>query len=229
MKIFGHYETVPVRGTHRKAKIFVLSLFKHILISLTIASVPLAIPLSRRPTLEEIREEFFDPWLLGFTLVTLLAALVVFWGNRLFARDARRMQAGELVARRGVLWVIGQENPKGRHPGPCRLVIETQDAAGTPLRDEIYNISEELYKRHMEKRAARGDRSAWLVELAVLPPSGVQEFSQPSPSSPSAEDPMDSMGFGNMPVSRAVVADIFYLERQPYGCSAVASALFSRW
>ena len=224
MKLFGHYEMVPVRGTHRKATVYVPSLLKHILVSLAIALVPAALPLSRRPAPEDLREELLDPWFLGFALVMLLAALVVFWGNRLFARDARRMVSGELVARTGVLWVIGQQPSSSL----CRLVIETQDAAGNPLRSEIYNIPEELYKRHMEKRAKNGRGYAWLVELAILPPLGAPEFAEPPLPSPK-EAPSDPMGFGEMPLSRAEVADIFYLERQPYGCSPVSSSLFSRW
>ncbi len=226
MSLLGHYETVPVRGTHRKAKIYISSLLKHILVSLAIAFVPFAILLSTRPTPEEVREAFLDPWFLGFTLVILLIALMVFWTNRRLARDARRMVAGELVARTGVLWTMGQCG--GRHPGPWRLVIETQDAVGNPLRNEIYNISEELYKRHMEKYAEGGRSYAWLVELAVLPPLGVPEFTEPPFPSP-REAPSDPMGFGEMPVSRAEVADIFYLEQQPYGCSPGSSTLFSHW
>ena len=40
MKLFGHFETVPVRGTERKATVYVSSLLKDILISLAIAAVP---------------------------------------------------------------------------------------------------------------------------------------------------------------------------------------------
>lgn len=227
MSLLGHYETVPVRGTHRKAKIYISSLLKHILVSLAIAFVPFAILLSTRPTPEEVREAFLDPWFLGFTLVILLIALMVFWTNRRLARDARRMVAGELVARTGVLWAIGQGGSR-RYPGPWRLVIDTQDAAGNPLRNEIYDISEELYRKHMAKRAPGGRGYAWLVELAVLPvPEGGQEFTQPSlPTAGEADTPLDPMGFGEMPVSRAVVADIFYLEQQPYGCSIDDRALF---
>ena len=209
MSLLGHYETVPVRGTHRKAKIYISSLLKHILVSLAIAFVPFAILLSTRPTPEEVREAFLDPWFLGFTLVILLIALMVFWTNRRLARDARRMVAGELVARTGVLWTIGQCG--GRHPGPWRLVIETQDAVGNPLRNEIYNISEELYKRHMEKYAEGGRSYAWLVELAVLPPLGVPEFTEPPFPSP-REAPSDPMGFGEMPVSRTKLRIRWALE-----------------
>ena len=50
------------------------------------------------------------------------------------------MLSGELTARTGVLWAIGQQS----RSGPCRLAIETQDAAGAPLRNEIYRIPETL-------------------------------------------------------------------------------------
>ena len=239
MKLFGHFETVPVRGTERKATVYVSSLLKDILISLTIAAVPFAIFFSGRsapekvpeglpdPWFLEFIEDLHDPWFLGFTLVLFLVSLMVFWGNRLFAKDVRRMVAGELVARTGVLWAIGQGGSR-RYPGPWRLVIDTQDAAGNTLRNEIYDISEELYRKHMAKRAPGGRGYAWLVELAVLPvPEGGQEFTQPSlPTAGEADTPLDPMGFGEMPVSRAVVADIFYLEQQPYGCSIDDRALF---
>lgn len=217
MRLFGHYETVPVRNTRRKVKVYVPSLIKHILISLLIALVPLMIVLSYTHDMGQIIQELTGGFSMGFSVFMLALALVVFYGNRMFARDTRRMLSGELTARTGVLWAIGQQS----RSGPWRLVIETQDAAGTPLRNEIYNIPETLYKEFMEKRSG----SAWLVELAVLPPLSGPEFSEPAASGEGAGP--DPMGFGKMPVSRAEVAEIFYLERQPYGCVNDCRSLFS--
>ena len=227
MRLFGHWETVPVRGTHRKAKIYVSHLLKHILVSLAIILVPAAAVASSRPTPEELRESFRDPFFLVCTVVVLLLSAATFWANRLFARDARRMQAGELVARTGVLWAISQDGVHSRHPGTCRLAIDIQDAVGNPLGDQLYNIPEHLYKRHMEKYAKGGRGYAWLVELAVLPPLEGPEFPEPKAAS-GEKAPADPMGFGEMPVSRAEVADIFYLERQPYGCDINDQSLFPR-
>ena len=220
MRLFGHYETVPVRGTHRKAKVYAPSLIKHILISLIIALVPLITVLSYAHDMETIIQEMKSGASIGFSIFMLAMALIVFYANRMFARDTQRMLSGELTARTGVLWAIGQQS----RSGPCRLAIETQDAAGAPLRNELYRIPETLYKGYMEKRAG----SAWLVELAVLPPLTGPEFVEQSFLPPVEGAAPDPMGFGEMPVSRAEVADIFYLARQPYGCDTGCSSLFSR-
>lgn len=225
MRLFGRVETVPVRGSRRRAKVFVPSLIKHVLISLIIALVPLVTVLSYAHDMETILQEVRGRSFIGFSLFMLVLALVVFWGNRMFARDARRMLAGELTARTGVLWAMGQQADIRWHSGPCRMAVEIQDAAGNPLRNEIYRIPEELYKEYREKRSG----SAWLVELAVLPPANGPEFSEERSPLVGGKAFSDPMGFGEMPVSRSEVAEIFYLERQPYGCVSDRGALFSRW
>lgn len=227
MHLLGHYEDVPVQGTHRKARVYFPTLLKHVLISLAIFFVPFICIFSSASTLAElvelVKESFHEPIILVFFAIVLFLSLADFWVNRLTARDARRMRDGQLVARRGVLWAVGQK-AGGRYPGPWRLVIDREGPDGSPLGDELYPLTVEQYNRHMEKYAQGGSGYAWLVELAVLPPLDTPEFLDPAPGG--QPSPGDRFGFGQMPVSQGQIAEIFYLQQQPYGCYIGGRDLF---
>ena len=98
MHLFGHYEEVPVQGTHRKARVYFPTLLKHVLISLAIFFVPFICIFSSASTLAElvelVKESFHEPIILIFFAIVLFLSLADFWVNRLTARDARRMRDG---------------------------------------------------------------------------------------------------------------------------------------
>ena len=134
-------------------------------------------------------------------------------------RYQRRIQAGELTARRGVLEKIGysQYFSRGGITRYYRFLLKVQEPGGKLIR-EVYDMPEALYQEYKARYAPR----ACQVELALLAPKGEKGrlfFGDTLPA---------GLSDVSTPQLRMRVEHIFYLQVLAVRCELEEDFLFTQ-
>lgn len=223
--LWGRWETVPVQGTERRARIYIPSRLGRWAFRIWLALFPILIFSARMPS-------WMGPVLLAVFYVFLVGDFMT--REALPKKEYQRVLAGELVVRKGELRVLSElrTNISGSKRFRFLLLRHLKNGA---LREEIYEFSVDLFGRHpnyikhmdpfhmMRRRGV----PAYAVEVVVLPPREGEEFDASSP-------PRLKKGFlpgsrwKKTPISRARVIDVLYLEKLEYPCEMAYMDLFYR-
>ncbi len=224
LKLFGHWEDIPVQGTSRTYRLYA----RHALDRLLTVGLVLLLWMA-------MFIHFFcrtpKPGTIGILLRGLgvlylpadikpLLRWFLFWmailvpfaaAHILEHRRQKRILRGELTARQGILRKIGYlQDYKYRTVTERRFLLEVS-AQGRTAR-EVYKMPEHLFKEFKNERGLRACR----VELALLPPQRPRERKHSSDFPGTYADQLHMR-----------VEHIFYLETLSAHCEPVKDFLFA--
>lgn len=227
MSIWGHYEKVSVQGSKRKAKIFIPSLLHSTLPPFVFFALPIVGLLSSS---DKGRSLLYSPWSIAlglfFFLLFFAVGLLGVWAGVCEQRDAKRMLNGELVLRRGELFILSRA-PTTKYRHGYRFAIRNLQEERVV---EIYEMPEKLYQQFCARcwggkyhvRSLREESRlfyglqprVYQVDLVVLPPEKgpafrLVELSDQMRKIAGEGSPANG---GKYPVFTGTVADILYGE-----------------